>query len=343
MKYFLLLCMTSCLTYGMDLDSLHISDYDCRLHQAVDAGDVEKLKELLAQGVAVDKEDRNGETPLVFAVKKKNYTMMQILLNAGASPNVSWGDCCGDYYPEGPLLQGMIDRDDMIASALLLQYGANINKPNEWGNPPLFRVTSSAACALLLRAGSLINGTTRQGESFLFNHFKYRWRLDNFLALCVLSLNYGANPNQKGHLWHGGEEQHILKLGSHYDIPFEGFVALMLSGAAPARKTSPEGNELRMWVEQVYPRRCSSSQILSRMKLLRDLYVCPDMLSKKLKPEILKGLDIAPESITTVRHAAKKVRQEFLHIAQDTPAFKPTKQKATIFKALQLRELGARK
>ena len=342
MKYFLLLCMTSCLTYGMDLDSLHISDYDCRLHQAVDAGDVEKLKELLAQGVAVDKKDRNGETPLALTARNKNYRMMNILLNAGASVDeVNLHRVAGCRKP--------------IFAQLLINYGANLNKENPAKYLPLDFAKDPKMAELLLRAGSLVNHKNVYKNTALFEQSQYTSLYKDFLRNYVMHLYYGAHANQRGIQYTHIGEEHILKLGRNLDFPIEAAVALIICGAAPVRKTSPECYELKQWAQAEYLKYSDRDAGKPHMKFLHDLIVCPEIIcgaEKEYTKEHYIKLNISFENVAKIRKAFEVARREFLEIIRDRMGIRPApkvgqdqprEQKTTnVYLALRNKEIGAR-
>lgn len=63
-----------------------------RLHRAVIAGDIEAVRELLADGAPVDGRDGRGWTPLMHAASKGYVLPVEMLLGAGASPDIRAAD-----------------------------------------------------------------------------------------------------------------------------------------------------------------------------------------------------------------------------------------------------------
>ena len=57
------------------------------LHDAAMAGDLERVKELLACGAEVNSFDSIGYTALHYAAKDQNTALVRLLLEAGADPN----------------------------------------------------------------------------------------------------------------------------------------------------------------------------------------------------------------------------------------------------------------
>ncbi|MDF3025627.1 MAG: ankryin [Alphaproteobacteria bacterium] len=56
-----------------------------QLIRAAKTGDAEKLRGLIAAGVAVDSIDENGWTPLAWAVKNRHSDIARVLIDAGAN------------------------------------------------------------------------------------------------------------------------------------------------------------------------------------------------------------------------------------------------------------------
>jgi hypothetical protein len=54
------------------------------LHQATEAGDVERVRELLAQGMDVNARDRYYNTPLLYAISNEKLDMVRFLVDQGA-------------------------------------------------------------------------------------------------------------------------------------------------------------------------------------------------------------------------------------------------------------------
>src|SRR5579884_4053132 len=55
-----------------------------RLHEAVAESDVERVRELLAEGVDVNARDEDGATPLHYAGGERDSEIVRLLLEAGA-------------------------------------------------------------------------------------------------------------------------------------------------------------------------------------------------------------------------------------------------------------------
>jgi ankyrin repeat protein len=102
------------------------------LHHAVVDRDLERLKELVRQGMSVNLADRDGWTPLHFAAQNNDAEIARFLLDSGASvnPRDSNGDC--------PLFTAVFNsrgRGELIE--LLRQHGADTMSKNKSGVSPV--------------------------------------------------------------------------------------------------------------------------------------------------------------------------------------------------------------
>jgi ankyrin repeat protein len=91
------------------------------IHAAVYAGDMEKVKSLLMEDpLLINREDRNGRTPLFFAVLSGNTDMAEFLITQGALVRV------GDHNLRAPIhMAGFMD--DIEMAGLLLKNGAVVD------------------------------------------------------------------------------------------------------------------------------------------------------------------------------------------------------------------------
>ena len=350
MKYFLLLLVCFFNNFPQPFEPIVGNDvwgpysrtpYTCTpLHQAVNGDNISHLKELLFQPWAIDCKDSAGDTPLVLAARNKNYRMMNILLNAGASVDeVNLHRVAGHHKP--------------IFAQLLINYGANVNKESLTQYLPLHFAKDSKMTELLLRAGSLVNHKNVYNNAALFEQSQYPSLYKDFLTNYVMHLYYGAHANQKGiKFTHIGEE-HILKISNNLQFPIEAAVALIICGAAPVRKTSPGCYELKQWAQAEYLKYSDWDADKPHMKFLHDLIVCPEIIcgaEKEYTKEQFKELNISLESVAKIRNAFYIARREFLEIIRDRMGIRPapradqpTQQKATNFYiALRNKEIGAR-
>ena len=89
-----------------------------KLHKAVLGADVFSLKNILTFDSAnIDKPDSNGSTPLIWSARKKDFNAMEVLLKAGADPNVHTKTGC-------TALHFAVFNSDIKSIKILLQHGA---------------------------------------------------------------------------------------------------------------------------------------------------------------------------------------------------------------------------
>jgi ankyrin repeat protein len=88
--------------------------------EAVAESDVEKVKELLNDGMYVDVQDMDGWTPLMWAAQDGNVEIINVLIQAGADPNIV------DYYEETAMVRAIYSQN-VEAINLLILAGADPN------------------------------------------------------------------------------------------------------------------------------------------------------------------------------------------------------------------------
>jgi len=93
------------------------------LHYAAGAGDIEKVRELIAQHADVNQRDENGQTPLHRAVPMGHIDVAELLLNKGANINAKTQSDETGYTS----LQLAADRGQLDMVKLLVAKGADVN------------------------------------------------------------------------------------------------------------------------------------------------------------------------------------------------------------------------
>jgi Zn-dependent protease with chaperone function len=120
------------------------------LIDAVVQGDLNKMNELLQDGIELDIQDYDGWTALHWAVEDSNIIASQTMLKAGANPNIE------DYYGGVPLMTAAGEGNIDIVK-LLLQAGANIDYQDYDGWTPLMYAVSNGqfqTVQVLLESGA---------------------------------------------------------------------------------------------------------------------------------------------------------------------------------------------
>ncbi len=123
--------------------------------QAIQEGDFDRLKTLVAQGADVDEEwDVDGTTPLLAAAEQNKLKAAAFLIQSGASVNQ------GDSYNRTPLMVAALEGHYHMAQ-LLLSAGALAHFKDEYGETALTYATSqgySKLAQLLLTVDDSVSG-----------------------------------------------------------------------------------------------------------------------------------------------------------------------------------------
>lgn len=120
------------------------------LHDAVRARDINMVKFLIEQNIALDVKNTNGYTPLHIAVRLQEYDIAKLMIENGALINTE------DNYKDTPLLDAT--RDNYVnISKLLICNGANRNVVDKYGMSPLSNTIKNKELILskMLRADDL--------------------------------------------------------------------------------------------------------------------------------------------------------------------------------------------
>ena len=127
---------------------------DLRLVQAVERGDKEAVRALLAQKVDVNSPQPDGATALAWAAYRDDLESADLLIRAGADPNLA------NVNGVTPLALACANRSTAMV-AKLAQAGANSNAAQKWSGETAFmtcaRTGSVEAVKMLLDAGANVN------------------------------------------------------------------------------------------------------------------------------------------------------------------------------------------
>jgi len=128
------------------------------LHQAAVAGDIQRLRLLIAQGADVNTTDEDGDTPLHITARKGKAELTELLLakNAEVDARNKWATTPLHYARSKEVVK------------LLLANGANVNAKNRWALTPLHCANNRMdVVELLLARGADINAKTDANETLV--------------------------------------------------------------------------------------------------------------------------------------------------------------------------------
>ena len=195
------------------------------LHWAVSNKNIEIVELLLERGAEVDARDKNGETPLHWAVRTGPPApqLVQLLLRSGADINAR------DYSGNSPLLLREVDVE---LAVFLVENGADPTMANHRGVAVLHRALRGSPTyeqiELLLNHGADANASDEKGVSVLHSAMYG----DAGTEIVALLLNHGADPNAVTL-----EDQAVLIAAVSYN-PYPEVVNLLIGRGADVNVSS---------------------------------------------------------------------------------------------------------
>ena len=198
----------TCLTAFIFLFGLFSLSQAAEIHQAVQAGDLAKVKEILAADPAlVNAKDENGRTPLHWAVRGDNLEVLRCLVDKGADLNAL------DNNGAAPL-HTLARSGQTEAARLLIDKGADIDIKDPVKLTPLNMAAESgleAMVKLLIEKGADIENKHAYGRTPLVGAARERGNINVIRML----LDAGADVNSSDNwnataldlaAWRGFEE-----------------------------------------------------------------------------------------------------------------------------------------
>lgn len=167
-----------------------------RLHLKVapwDSDLAEIIDVLLKHGLDINAQDKDGMTPLLYALDKEDTELASLLIDRGADIHLA------SNVGRNALMYACAKHSQMIP--LLLENKAEVNKVDFWGNTALHILVKwieygvdSAGIKLLLDAGVPINATNMDGKTALHHALQNeRIKIDSIKLL----LDQGASADIK--------------------------------------------------------------------------------------------------------------------------------------------------
>src|SRR5438105_7356433 len=156
-------------------NAVNIRDYlndDTALHIATKSGegDIDIVKELIRFGADVNAKNKNGHTPLKYAVEQNQKEIVVYLLDAGANTEIK------DDSGRTPLFIASSQLDIPLID-ILVSRGANVNKKDKQGYTPLHVAASNyhsrdskkriETLKTLINAGAKVGTKNKYGQTFL--------------------------------------------------------------------------------------------------------------------------------------------------------------------------------
>jgi uncharacterized protein len=161
------------------------------LHDAVRAGDAQKVVAMIAAGEAIDVRNVANETPLLVAVQENQLAIAQTLMDAGADINAQAANKDSPW-----LLAGAAGRTEMIRA--MIPKGPDLTKRNRYGGNALIPACERAhvdTIRLLLTTKIDVNHINNLGWTCLLEIVILGDGGSRHQEAAQLVLAAGADPN----------------------------------------------------------------------------------------------------------------------------------------------------
>ena len=226
-----------------------------------------KYTELLIDaGADVNKKDKFSRDALYHSANKRNDTLIETFLKAGADVNSRYAD---GYSPLFIAVRSQPDPDNRYTKKrpeqlrcvnILIQAGADVNAKARNGDTPLMSAAENnfTKCIdRLIKAGADVNAVNKDGETGLIYAAAY-----GSVKCIKILLEAGADVN-KGQNQHDGT---ALMIASHYG-KYESVNVLLKAGADVNARNYNDSNALHILADQAH--RYPNYHLKCAKKLLR--------------------------------------------------------------------------
>ena len=161
-------CMGEIIKHYMKIKTVETKNSDAPFEQAINCGDVEKVREIIEAGRDVNKEFENGDTPLERAIDNNQPEIVTLLIEQGAllTPHLN-NDGLG--YKLNPLALAIANKDQDMMD-ILIKEGMDIRYQSSEKDSLLFyayNMDCQRAVEMLLKSGADINQKNEKGRCLL--------------------------------------------------------------------------------------------------------------------------------------------------------------------------------
>ena len=167
------------------------SDIHKKLYDASSGGDDTLVRELLTAGADPDKyKDSNGFTALIVAVNRGNDSIVSILIQHGANPNIQ------NKYENTALHNAALNGNNEVITTLI-KAGADLNIQNDEGKTALYRAAENGnneVITTLIEAGADLNIQRKDGNTALQNA---AWNGNNEVTTTLIEAGADLNIQNK--------------------------------------------------------------------------------------------------------------------------------------------------
>lgn len=177
------------------------------LHQAVEKGDIEAVRSLLAQGADINAKSWNSETPLGTAVYHRQKEIVALLLSHGAEVNSAYTG--NGLFGTIPLHLALRSHQAEIAE-MLVKAGSDVNAQGGYGGiaPLHLALDNRALFELMLEHGGLIDAPSGNGMTCL-----HRAAMGGLDEMAEYFIDKGALVNVQDN--DGNTPLHLAAKGGH--------------------------------------------------------------------------------------------------------------------------------